>query len=69
MYFFHTGETSNTTIAQLQNMLRVAARQISALAREKQQLIEMGNRLRAKLQQNGEGDLFSFLYIYIQILK
>lgn len=33
----------------MQNKLKEAARKISVLSQEKQQLIEMGNRLRAEL--------------------
>ena len=44
----------NMLVAQLQDKLRQAAKFISQLAREKQQLIEVGNRLRAELLRNGE---------------
>ncbi|XP_030630149.1 coiled-coil domain-containing protein 57 [Chanos chanos] len=41
----------------LQSKLRQAARMISRLSRDKQQLIEMGNRLRAQLAQTGLDDM------------
>lgn len=41
-------------IVQLQRKLKQAAKRISQLAKEKQQLIEVGNRLRAALNKNGE---------------
>lgn len=37
------------TLQGMQNKLKEAARKISILSQEKQQLIEMGNRLRAEL--------------------
>lgn len=37
------------TLRGMQNKLKEAARKISILSQEKQQLIEMGNRLRAEL--------------------
>ncbi|XP_033742493.1 coiled-coil domain-containing protein 57-like isoform X2 [Pecten maximus] len=39
--------------ADLQHKLKVAAKHIAQLAKEKQQLIEMGNRLRADLKKAG----------------
>ena len=47
------GLTTNAAIEELQQKLRNAARQIAQLAKEKQQLIEMGNRLRAQLKEAG----------------
>ncbi|XP_069729024.1 coiled-coil domain-containing protein 57 [Phaenicophaeus curvirostris] len=38
------------TVQEMQNKLKGAARKISVLSQEKQQLIEMGNRLRAELR-------------------
>lgn len=38
------------TLQRMQNKLKEAARQISILSEEKQQLIEMGNGLRAELR-------------------
>lgn len=38
---------------QLQTKLKQAARLISRLSQDKQQLIEMGNRLRAQLIESG----------------
>lgn len=43
------GMTTNATIEHLQTKLRSAAKHITQLAREKQQLIELGNRLRAEM--------------------
>ena len=61
MYFSHPGEPTAATIAQLQNMLRIAARQISTLARDKQQLIEMGNRLQTTAERWGVPIMFNSL--------
>ena len=47
------GVTTNATIEQLQHKLKAAAKHIAQLAKEKQQLIEMGNRLRAELKKAG----------------
>ena len=44
---------SSAAITQLQNKLKQAAKHISQLAKEKQQLIEVGNRLRAELNKHG----------------
>eukprot|EP00062_Callorhinchus_milii_P004534 gi/632943018/ref/XP_007886733.1/ PREDICTED: coiled-coil domain-containing protein 57 isoform X2 [Callorhinchus milii] len=44
---------SSSSASVLQAKLKQAARHISRLAREKQQLIEMGNRLRAELLRSG----------------
>ncbi|OWF50285.1 coiled-coil domain-containing protein 57-like [Mizuhopecten yessoensis] len=46
------GPTKNSTV-ELQAKLKVAAKHIAQLAKEKQQLIEMGNRLRADLKKAG----------------
>lgn len=47
------------TLQGMQNTLKEAARKISILSQEKQQLIEMGNRLRAELAMVlKEGKLF-----------
>ena len=48
------GVTSNAAMAEMQKKLRQAAKHISQLTREKQQLIEMGNRLRGELHKFGE---------------
>jgi len=48
-----SGPPSNQVRA-LQSKLRNAARKITELAREKQLLIEMGNKLRAELKQAGK---------------
>ncbi len=45
---------SNAAVTQLQNKLKQAAKHIRQLAKEKQQLIEVGNRLRAELNKNGK---------------
>lgn len=47
------GVTTNATIQTLQHKLKNAARKIAELAKERQQLIEMGNKLRAELQRAG----------------
>ncbi|KAI0229606.1 Coiled-coil domain-containing protein 57 [Lamellibrachia satsuma] len=47
------GLTTNMAMADMHKKLRQAAKHISTLTREKQQLIEMGNRLRAELNKNG----------------
>lgn len=46
----------------LQTKLRQAVRLISRLSREKQQLIELGNRLRAQLIESGLDGQFCFKY-------
>ncbi|XP_064007801.1 coiled-coil domain-containing protein 57 [Pogoniulus pusillus] len=43
----------NCTLQGMQNKLKEAARKISVLNQEKQQLIEIGNRLRAELGKEG----------------
>ncbi|XP_061416612.1 coiled-coil domain-containing protein 57-like [Lethenteron reissneri] len=42
-------ETSHPRVAELQVRLRQAARHVARLSRERQQLLELGNRLRARL--------------------
>ncbi|KAL5018722.1 hypothetical protein ScPMuIL_004444 [Solemya velum] len=42
------GVTTNATIGELQAKLRTAAKHIAHLAKERQQLIEIGNKLRAE---------------------
>ncbi|XP_064640433.1 coiled-coil domain-containing protein 57-like isoform X2 [Lineus longissimus] len=42
-----------TQVTQLRGKLKMAAKHISQLAKEKQQLIEVGNRMRAELIKNG----------------
>lgn len=44
---------SKGSAADLHNKLKIAAKHIAQLAKEKQQLIEMGNRLRADLKKAG----------------
>ena len=46
--------TEVKVIHELHSKLRQAAKQITQLAKEKQQLIEMGNRLRAELNRHRE---------------
>ena len=48
-----SGQNQGQAVGQLQHKLRMAAKHISQLAKEKQQLIEVGNRLRAALKKNG----------------
>lgn len=48
----------------LQTKLRQAVRLISRLSQEKQQLIEMGNRLRAQLIESGLDGEFCFKYVH-----
>ena len=48
------GCTTNAAMAEMHKKLRQAAKHISLLTRQKQQLIEMGNRLRAELNKFGE---------------
>jgi len=47
------GVALDPVIGQLKEKLRLAAKYISQLAKEKQLLIDMGNRLRAELSLNG----------------
>ena len=55
----HGGAVDNR---QLQNKLRAAVKQISRLAHDKQQLIHVGNRLRAELLNAGK--LLSIVFRY-----
>ena len=48
------GTTTNTAIQSLQQKLKHAAKKITELAKERQQLIEMGNKLRAELKRAGK---------------
>ena len=48
------GDTSST-VKELQQKLKTAAKHIAQLARERQQLIEMGNKLRADMKNAGNG--------------
>jgi chromosome segregation ATPase len=48
----HSGQ--GQVITQLQRKLKAAAKQIKQLSKEKEQLIAMGNRLRATLNNNGK---------------
>lgn len=48
----------------LQSKLRQAARLISRLSQDKQQLIEMGNRLRAQLIESGLDGEFCLKYLH-----
>ena len=52
------------TLGNLQQKLRMAAKHISQLAKEKQQLIEMGNRLRAELNRNGMSLINFYITFY-----
>lgn len=45
--------SSNVHVEELQEKLKSAAKHIAQLAKERQQLIEMGNRLRAELKKAG----------------
>ncbi|KAL3877357.1 hypothetical protein ACJMK2_035079 [Sinanodonta woodiana] len=47
------GATTNETIHNLQTKLKAAAKKITELAKERQQLIEIGNKLRAELKKAG----------------
>ncbi|XP_064617501.1 coiled-coil domain-containing protein 57-like [Liolophura sinensis] len=47
------GQTTNATLEQLQTKLKSAAKHIAQLARDKQHLIEIGNRQRAELLKAG----------------
>ena len=53
------GHGKGTRVQVLQQKLKNAAKKIVELAKEKQQLIEMGNKLRAELKNSGT--LFSIL--------
>ncbi|KAK3090504.1 hypothetical protein FSP39_012356 [Pinctada imbricata] len=46
-------QDTNSTVRELQQKLKTAARHIAQLAKERQQLIEMGNRLRADMKKAG----------------
>lgn len=46
-------QSSNVQVEELQEKLKSAAKHIAQLAKERQQLIEMGNRLRAELKKAG----------------
>ncbi|XP_078729140.1 coiled-coil domain-containing protein 57 [Lampetra fluviatilis] len=46
-------ETSHPRVAELQVRLRQAARHVARLSHERQQLLELGNRLRARLASAG----------------
>ncbi|XP_022315255.2 coiled-coil domain-containing protein 57-like [Crassostrea virginica] len=52
-----TADTSSTNdnspVQELKNKLKLAAKHIAQLARERQQLIEMGNKLRSELNKAG----------------
>lgn len=47
------GQNKGSQVQALQQKLRNAAKKITELAKEKQQLIEMGNKLRAELKKAG----------------
>ena len=58
-----TADTSatndNSAVQELKNKLKLAAKHIAQLARERQQLIEMGNKLRSELNKAGTGSMSS----------
>ena len=54
------GVTTNATIQNLQQKLKNAARKITELAKERQQLIEMGNKLRSELKKAGTVNVRKF---------
>lgn len=58
-----TADTSatndNSAVQELKNKLKLAAKHIAQLARERQQLIEMGNKLRSELNKAGTGSMLS----------
>ena len=58
-----TADTSatndNSAVQELKNKLKLAAKHIAQLARERQQLIEMGNKLRAELNKAGTASVSS----------
>ena len=58
-----TADTSatndNSPVQELKNKLKLAAKHIAQLARERQQLIEMGNKLRAELNKAGTASVSS----------
>ena len=45
-------QPATSGVARLHGKLQVAARRISRLSQEKEQLIQMGNRLRAELAKH-----------------
>jgi predicted RNase H-like nuclease (RuvC/YqgF family) len=47
------GQNKGSQVQALQQKLRNAAKKIMELAKEKQQLIEMGNKLRSELKNSG----------------
>lgn len=49
----HLGSETGNQVKSLQSKLRNAAKKITELAKERQQLIEMGNKLRAELKMAG----------------
>ncbi len=53
------GTSDTKIVARLKGKLQTAARHIATLAREKQQLIEVGNRLRAELKKHGMTSVLS----------
>lgn len=55
----------NCTLQGMQNKLKEAAWKISVLNQEKQQLIEIGNRLRAELGKEGKFILQMSASLYI----
>lgn len=51
--------TNNSSpVQELKSKLKLAAKHIAQLAKERQQLIEMGNKLRAELNKAGTGTVF-----------
>lgn len=50
---FGQTDIKGSQVQALQQKLRNAAKKITELAKEKQQLIEMGNKLRAELKKSG----------------
>lgn len=57
-------ESDNGNPQLLQTKLKRAAHLISRLSKDKQQLIEMGNRLRAQLIESGLDSEFCLKYLY-----
>lgn len=45
--------TNSSPVQELKSKLKLAAKHIAQLAKERQQLIEMGNKLRAELNKAG----------------
>ena len=58
------GDT-NSTVNELQQKLKTAAKHIAQLARERQQLIEMGNKLRADMKNAGKIQIIFIIIYYI----